>query len=338
MGIVTRASSAAWRRKRWRKTASAAAVPTTVQTTVATAGHDEAVPEGRKDLGVAEELAVPGEGEALPLGGEAALVEGEDHEHQDGRVEKDVDEDAEGRQHAARPGRDDGHQRFAASKGLAEQVEQQQDGQGEKERQRRPEGHVARHGELTLDQVPDVDGAGSAEKVRSEVRAQGRDEDEDAARHDAGSGEGNGHAPEGAGGPGAQVRGGLEERPVELLDGGIEGQDHEGQLAVDLSDHHGHVVVKEAEGRQAEAPESEVQQAFGPEDEDPGIHAHEEAGPEGEDHEDKEGVLPPRRDAEAEPVGHGVGRRQGRGSWWQGPAPGCARRSGGRAARELARS
>ena len=44
---------------------------------------------------------------------------------------------------------------------------------------------------------------------------------------------------------GAQVGRGLEQRAVQLLDRGVERQDHERQLAVDLAEHHGEVVVEQ---------------------------------------------------------------------------------------------
>src|SRR6185295_8593476 len=54
----------------------------------------QAVAEGREDLLVVEELAVPVEGEALPAGGQPSLVERERGQHQERRVEEQVDEEA----------------------------------------------------------------------------------------------------------------------------------------------------------------------------------------------------------------------------------------------------
>src|SRR5262245_428947 len=65
--------------------------------------HDEAVAQRGQDLWVLDELPIPGEGEALPLGREPAAVEGEHHEHEDGRVQEDVGERAERAQERRAP-------------------------------------------------------------------------------------------------------------------------------------------------------------------------------------------------------------------------------------------
>ena len=123
--------------------------------------------------------------------------------------------------------------------------EQHEHRQREQERERRAERHVARHGELALDQVADVDGARAAEQVGRQVGAERRNEDQHAAGDDAGRGQRHRHAPERARGRGAQVGGGLEQRAVELLERRVERQDHERQLAVDLAEQHREVVVEQ---------------------------------------------------------------------------------------------
>ena len=55
-------------------------------------GHQQAVAQGRHQARVAQQPAVPVEGEALPLGGQPPLVEREHHQHDQRRVQEHVDQ------------------------------------------------------------------------------------------------------------------------------------------------------------------------------------------------------------------------------------------------------
>ena len=250
---------------------------------------DEAVAEAREHLRVPEQLRVPVEREALPGRGEPPLVEREDGEHEERRVQEDVDEEGEGPGGARAL-----HPSCADRSGRRNTHEQREHEEREQERHRGPERDVARHRELALDEAARVHRARPSQEVGGEERAQGRDEHEHAARDDAGGGEGQRHPPEGAGRSGAEVGGGLEERAVELLHGHVQREDHERQLAVDLAEHDREIVVEERQRRDPQTAQRLVHEPLGAQEEDPGVHPHEEARPEGQDHEDEERVLPPR--------------------------------------------
>ena len=151
---------------------------------------------------------------------------------------------------AARPGN---YSSCDARSGRRNSDQQREHQQRQQERERGAERDVARHRELALDEVADVHGARAAEQVGRQVGAERGDEDEDAAGHDAGPRQRQRHAPEAPPRRGAEVGGGLEQRAVELLERRVERQDHERQLAVDLAQQHGAVVVQQVAARAARA-------------------------------------------------------------------------------------
>ena len=81
--------------------------------------------------------------------------------------------------------------------------------------------------------------------------------------------------------------------PVELLDGRVDGQDHEGQQCVDQPDEHGHLGVKHHDRLvdDSEIEQEGVDDAVGLEEYNQCIGAYERRGPEWDDHEQEQNPL-----------------------------------------------
>ncbi len=107
--------------------------------------------------------------------------------------------------------------------------------------------------------------------------------------------------------PGSQVRRGFEQRAVQLLERGVEGEDHERQLAIDEADHHRRLGVQDLQGmvEQAGAQEDQVDQPLRAQNEHPGIGTDEEARPERHHHQPEKQPLPPPGRQDRQVVGDG---------------------------------
>ena len=156
------------------------------------------------------------------------------------------------------------------------------------------EGPVAGLHELVLDDFADGGFGAAAHELADGKHADGRDEDEEDAGDDAGLGEGKDDFLERPHGPCAEIEGGFDEGVVEFFHGAIDGQDKEGQVAIDEAEDHGAGGVEHLEGFLDEMGvlEEAVEQAIGAEDGDPRVGADEEARPEGDHDEGEEEVAP----------------------------------------------
>ncbi len=99
---------------------------------------------------------------------------------------------------------------------------------------------------------------------------------------------------------------------IELLERGVERQDHERQLAVDQADHDREVGVEEVQRLvdDAGAEQDGVDQPLGAQDEHPGVGADQEARPERDHHQAEQEVLEARRRDHRDVVGDRVAHHQ----------------------------
>ena len=97
--------------------------------------------------------------------------------------------------------------------------------------------------------------------------------------------------------PAPEVAGGLEQALVELLRGGVDRQDREGQVRVHGDqEHRADVVQERGLGlHEAERDEEGLHRAVRVQERLPGEDAHEEARPEGDHHEQQDRAAPPLR-------------------------------------------
>ena len=158
------------------------------------------------------------------------------------------------------------------------------------ERRRRAERPVAGRGELVLDQVADHELLRPAQQVRRQKGAHGRNEDQEASGHHAGERERQGDPPEPRHGRRAERLGRFQQRRIELLQRGVDRQDHERQEAVHQAEQHreGRVEQGERGVDQAEAQQHGVHQAAVAKQEDHGEGADQKAGPERQHHQEEQ--------------------------------------------------
>ena len=128
------------------------------------------------------------------------------------------------------------------------------EGEQQRDAERRAERPVARVAlELVLDDVADHVDLAAAEDVVDGVEAERRDEDQQHAGGDARRGHRHDHARERAHRSGAEVERRLDQRVVELLDAGVDRQDHERQEGVDEAEDDGARRVEHLERLQRSA-------------------------------------------------------------------------------------
>ncbi len=233
---------------------------------------------------------VPVQREVFPTG-EARGVEAEDGQHQQRQMQKREERHGVESEPAL-------HTRGSLSR-RRKTHEQHGHERHQRHRDGRAEGPVARGGELVLHQVADHDGAAAAQQVGREIGAQARDEDQDRAGDDAGARERHDDAQDGGQRPRAQIGGGFQQRGIEPLQRGVDGQHHERQIAVDQAEQHRAIVIEQRQRGvdDAERLQGGVDQAGVAQQEHPGVGAHQEAGPEGQHHQLQIEILAARRAA-----------------------------------------
>ena len=144
-----------------------------------------------------------------------------------------------------------------------------------------------------------------AEDRRHDVLAHHRDEDEDAAGDEPGQGDRQRDLAEGRQASRAEVLRRLDERPIHPLEGHVEREDHERQVAVDDADQDRHRRPEDAECRVPDGIPDHARQAVRSEDREPRVRADQEARPERDDEQDDEQRLAATRPGRDE-----IGERQ----------------------------